>query len=99
MSELLSVPPSLAPGRTAPVGSVTAPRIRPKLACANSATEKSKTTRVVLSAHVIILDLNVPDVIAPPFSNTPLDSQGGAVAPDFRKSLSAQIESVWVAWL
>src|SRR5436853_2982357 len=57
----------VAPGRTAPVGSLTLPRMRPKLPCANSATEKSNTTRVVLSTHVVILVFNVTDVIAPPF--------------------------------
>src|SRR5262249_2050387 len=54
------------PGRTAPVGSVTLPRIRPKLPWANSAREKSNTTTVVLSMHVVSLGLNVTDVIAPP---------------------------------
>ncbi|PYS04098.1 MAG: hypothetical protein DMG12_10875 [Acidobacteria bacterium] len=44
--------------------------------CANNAKEKSNTTRVVLNTQVVILDLNVPDVIAPPFANTPLDSLG-----------------------
>src|SRR5437773_1434465 len=67
---------TVAPGRTAPVGSLTLPRIRPKLPCAIRAKEKSNTTRVVLNTQVVILDLNVSDVIAPPFSNTPLDSLG-----------------------
>src|SRR6266571_2879230 len=65
----------VAPGRTAPVESVTLPRIRPKLPCANNAKEKSNTTRVVLNTHVVILDVNVPNVIAPPFSTTPLSSR------------------------
>src|SRR5207244_12393870 len=71
----VSIMLTLAPGRTAPVGSLTLPRIRPKLPCAIRAKEKSNTTRVVLNTQVVILDLNVPDVIAPPFSTTPLSSR------------------------
>jgi hypothetical protein len=37
----------------------------------NSAREKSNATRLALKTHVVMLRLNVADLIAPPFPNTP----------------------------
>src|SRR5437667_7151903 len=68
----------LAPGKTAPVGSVTLPRMRPKLACANIAREKSNTTRAVMSTHPVILGFPVTAVIALSISNAPLSIGGGS---------------------
>src|SRR5438046_3197442 len=64
---------TVAPGSTAPVGSLTLPRIRPKLPCADSAKEKSNTTRVVLNTHEIILRFDVTDVISPSYPNAAHD--------------------------
>ena len=69
---------TVAPGWTAPVGSLTLPRIRPKFACANIAREKSNTTRVVISTHPVILGFTVTDVIALSISNAPLTIGGGS---------------------
>src|SRR5713226_8751261 len=54
---------TVAPAMTAPVWSVTVPRIRPKLACANSAKENSNTPRIVPSSCVF----NVTDCISVSF--------------------------------
>src|SRR5207247_4526118 len=64
---------TVAPGRTAPVGSLTLPRIRPKLPCADSAKEKNKTTTVVLNRREVILRFDVTDVISPSYPNAAHD--------------------------
>src|SRR5438034_3596023 len=69
---------TVAPGMTAPVGSLTLPRIRPKLPCADSAREKSNTSRVVMSTHPVILGFNLTDVIAFSISNAPLTIWSGS---------------------
>src|ERR1700681_3973394 len=60
---------TVAPGSTAPVWSVTVPRIRPKLACANSARENSTTPSIVTSTGINVLApavFNVTDFIRVP---------------------------------
>src|SRR2546427_6887988 len=47
--------------------------IRPKLPCANSAREKSSTSRVVMSTHRVTRDFNATDVIVSSISDTPHD--------------------------
>src|SRR5437016_10275464 len=78
---------TVAPGSTAPVGSLTLPRIRPKLPCADSAKEKNNTTRVVLNTHVVILGLSVTDVIAVSISYAPLAIEDGSTAYQVVKNL------------
>src|SRR2546428_1538406 len=81
-----------APGKTAPVWSVTVPRIRPKLACASSAKEKSDTTRLALNTHVVILRLNVTDLIMPPFHRHPFGRVGKLAALETqRRSMSREM--------
>src|SRR5439155_25378839 len=77
----------LAPGRTAPVWSLTLPRIRPKFARANIAKEKSNTTRVVMSTHPVSLGLSVTDVIAVSISYAPLAIEDGSTAYQVGKNL------------
>src|SRR5438093_2025454 len=71
----LSIMLTVAPGMTAPVESLTLPRIRPKLPCADSAKEKSNTTAVVLNRHEVILRFDVTDVISPSYPNTAHDRE------------------------
>src|SRR6516162_1130630 len=52
LSVLVAV--SKEPASTAPVWSVTVPRIRPKLACASSETENSSTLRAKASRYTLL---------------------------------------------
>src|SRR5437879_3873497 len=81
----VSIMLTVAPGRTAPVESLTLPRIRPKLPCPNSAREKSNRTRVVMSTHRVTPDFNATDVTVSSISNAPQD-RGGSTAQSFRLS-------------
>src|SRR2546425_182206 len=69
----LSIMLTVAPGMTAPVESLTLPRIRPKLPCANSGKENSNTTTVVVNRHEVILRFDVTDVISPSYPNAAHD--------------------------
>src|SRR5215467_203749 len=63
---------TVAPGRTAPDGSLTLPRIRPKLPCENTAREESNTSRV-MSRYRVTPDFNATDVILFSISYAPHD--------------------------
>ena len=88
MSMMLTV----APAMTAPDGSVTVPRIRPKSPCANSASEKNNTPRIAPSTHIIVLAravCNLTEFINASFANTRTNKHSlGELAPKVRGSLT-----------